>query len=77
MSEQQPWQLNEKEWEVTERMRVAAWLGGNGVRVALEDRILEEQSPSLSVAEAKRLLRHLESAIAWADKAQKTRKGAA
>lgn len=77
MSERQPWQLNEKEWDVTERLRVAAWLGGAGVRIALEDRVLEEQSPSLSVVEAKRLLRHLESALAWADKAQKARKGAA
>lgn len=70
MSERQPWQLNEKEWEVTERMRVAAWLGGNGVRVALEDRILEEQSPSLSLAEAKRLIRRLEDALGWAERAR-------
>lgn len=69
MSERQPWQLNEKEWEVTERMRVAAWLGGNGVRVALEDRVLEEQSPSLSLAEAKRLIRRLEDALWWAERA--------
>lgn len=73
MSQRPAWQLNEKEWEVTERLSVSAWLGGDGVRVALEDRYLEDQWPSLSVAQAKKLVGRLESALAWAEKAKAAR----
>jgi hypothetical protein len=68
MSEPLPWQLREKEWDVTERLRVSAWLGRAGVRVGVEDRVLEEQSPSLTLAEARRLRAKLEAAISWAEK---------
>ena len=62
------WRLPEKEWDVTERLRVAAWIGRSGARVGVEGLNLEEQPESLSVAEAKRLVRRLETAIAWAEK---------
>lgn len=68
------WQLAESEWEVTERLSVAAWQGKAGIRIAVEDRVLEEQTPSLTLTEARRLRAKLEAAIAWAEKA---RKGAA
>lgn len=73
-----PWELVENEWDVTERLRVAAWLGGAGVRIGVEDRYLEDQLPSMTVAEAKRLALRLENAIAWAEKAKaRQTKGAA
>lgn len=62
------WRLPEKEWDVTEQLRVAAWLGRAGARVGVEGLNLEEQPASLSVAEAKRLVRRLEAAIAWAER---------
>lgn len=68
----EPWKLPEAEWPVTERMRVATWVGRTGVvRLAIEDRFLEEQAPSLSLAEAKRLAGKLAHAIAWAERAVK------
>lgn len=72
-----PWELCEHEWEVTERLRVAAWLGGAGVRIGVEDRYLEDQPPSMTLVEAKRLVLRLENAIAWAEKAKARAKGAA
>lgn len=70
-----PWELLENEWDVTERLRVAAWLGSAGVRIGVEDRYLEDQPPSMTLVEAKRLVLRLENAIAWAEKAKA--KGAA
>lgn len=68
----EPWKLPEAEWPVTERMRVATWVGRTGVvRLGIEDRFLEEQAPSLSLAEAKRLADKLGRAIAWAERAVK------
>lgn len=65
-----PWELCENEWEVTESIRVAAWVGGAGVRIGVEGRYLEDQLPSMTLVEAKRMLRKLESAIAWAERAK-------
>lgn len=65
-----PWELCENEWEVTESIRVAAWVGGAGVRIGVEGRYLEDQPPSMTLVEAKRMLRKLESAIAWAERAK-------
>lgn len=70
-----PWELCENEWEVTESIRVAAWVGGAGVRIGVEGRYLEDQLPSMTLGEAKRLVLRLENAIAWAEKAKA--KGAA
>ena len=78
MKNEPEWRLVENEWDVTDRLRVAAWLPKAGVRIGVEDRHLEDQLPSMTIAEAKRLVLRLENAIAWAEKAKaKQVKGAA
>ena len=65
-----PWELDEREWEASPALVVAAWVGRDGPRVAVEGRYLEDQLPSMTLTEAKRLARQLECAIAWAEKAK-------
>jgi hypothetical protein len=77
MKNEPEWRLVENEWDVTEQLRVAAWLPKAGVRIGVEGRYLEDQPPSMTIGEAKRLVRKLEAAIAWAERAAERAKGAA
>ena len=64
-----PWKLDEQEWEITERLRVAAWKSNDGtMKVSVEDRYLEDQPACMDLSEARKLAKQLEKAIAWAEK---------
>lgn len=63
------WQpLEENEWQA-DRFVVGAWRSvGGPFRLSIECESLEDQLPSMSMSEARKLLRALEKGIDWAEK---------
>jgi hypothetical protein len=63
------WQpLEEREWEANRFLVAAYRTVGGPIRVSIECGKLEDQLPSMSVAEARKLVATLSRAIEWADK---------
>ena len=67
------WQpLEEREWEANRFLVAAYRTVGGPMRVSIECSTLEDQLPSMSVAEARKLVTTLERAIKWADERRGT-----
>ena len=67
------WQpLEERLWDVNQVLVAAYRTVGGPIRVSIECSKLEDQLPSMSVAEARKLVTTLERAIKWADERRGT-----